>query len=295
MKLSLNIVTAISLAGLAFSNDLLAEDVSHSIRSAAQNNTSNNSFIQVGVEMSTGSGRYGNFDEIRWIINGNLNWNGFFIEQFSDNSDPFTEKHGTISNPITLGYNFSDSEKWSFDTILSRRHKGGSCKVYIDSTNSCSLKSEGDAMLGGRLTHYIDNTIIQLMLEHDVSGNHQGNIVSALVGQSWQYRNWNFHGLLSAQYTDDKLNNYYYGLSENELENYNIIDFDKDNMRLLDVGSGFKYTAEIGATYPLLEDWIFKATARYISFSGAVLNSDPIIGGSGNDFTTFRTSISYVF
>jgi outer membrane scaffolding protein for murein synthesis (MipA/OmpV family) len=146
-------------------------------------------------------------------------------------------------------------------------------------------KREGSFYLGGRATGYYGDNIIQLSLKHDVSGRSQGTIASALLGRNWQVRNWNFHGLVGMTFTDAKHADYFLGVSEEEA--------DRTNFTAYDGKASLNFNSSIGVTYPISENWIYRATV--FAGSGFGKNDSPLFAKRRNFYSVINTSISYVF
>ena len=132
----------------------------------------------------------------------------------------------------------------------------------------------------------ISTITVQFSLKHDISGNDTGLEASALLGRSWQYRNWNFHGMVGLQYNNANFNEYYYGISEDEAERTSF-DYYKPSDSLY--GS-----VEVGVTYPISENWVFRATARGRTVSDESTDS-PLFTNKRSSILGVSTSISYVF
>ncbi|NQY37833.1 MAG: MipA/OmpV family protein [Alteromonadaceae bacterium] len=54
------------------------------------------------------------------------------------------------------------------------------------------------------------------------------------------------------------------------------------------------FSTELGVTYPISENWVFKATARAATISDEITDS-PYYQNKDSLATSFRTSLSYVF
>jgi outer membrane scaffolding protein for murein synthesis (MipA/OmpV family) len=146
-------------------------------------------------------------------------------------------------------------------------------------------------MFGGRLTGYFDNNIIQFAINQDATGDHNGTTLSALIGRSWQIRNWNFHGIIGAEYASAKINDYYVGVTEARSASHLLNGFE---VEVYDADASVSLSTEIGVTYPISEDWVFRATARAATIADEITDS-PYYRNKESVATSFRTSLSYVF
>lgn len=280
MNITLNKITiaALTVLSTSFTSNLFAADISHSLRNTQQDNTTEN-YFELGLGLATGAGPTVEEDkDNEWaggflIVNGSYNWRGFFIEKFGESTDP-----------LVLGYNAYSSDNWSFDIVLApkgRGIQGGENDRFHDLDDRDSA-----TMFGGRLTGYIDDNIVQFSVKHNVGSSHNGTTASALIGRNWQVRNWNFHGMTGVQFFDAKLNDYYLGISAEEAARTDFNEYSP--------GSNFNLTAEVGVTYPITEDWVFRSTARFAQFLGDKTDS-PIFVDKRDNAMSLSTSISYVF
>ena len=157
---------------------------------------------------STGSGPSlsgdGNRSETSAINNGSYSWNNIFVENNSERG------HGLV-----FGYNAFNNENWSFDlTATTEWLKKNSFENNGRYGHLNYQDYSKEFMVGGRLIGYFDNNIVQFTVYQDATGDHNGTIASALIGRNWQVRNWNFHGIVGAEYASAKLNDFYVGVSE---------------------------------------------------------------------------------
>ncbi len=266
-----------------------ANDISQVLRN--NGNDTDGGYFELGVGVYTKNSP-SMVNEESWdtnfytSISGSYQWHGIFIEAYGESMDP-----------LTFGYNAINYQSWSFDIVIGPRHD------YIDPLEIDALgnfigpvqeerlsgieERNVDMLFGGRFTYYFDENVLQLQAKTDVAkDSHGGNLISLLFGRNWQLRNWNFHGLFGIEYRDKKIANYYVGVSEEEAQNSK---FDQYN-----TGSSFTYTTEVGLTYPLTEDWVFRSTAKYVHFPSELINSPLFIKSQSGD-TELSTSISYVF
>jgi outer membrane scaffolding protein for murein synthesis (MipA/OmpV family) len=265
-----------SMLALLVSTSVLSEDITHALRNNTEVKSATENYFELGLGAAVGRAPSLTDDDdawagAYWIINGSYNWNGLFIEKYGESNDP-----------ILLGYNAYESENWSLDIVMGPKFGG----LHFNDKFEDLDDRNSSTMFGGRLTGYLGDNVVQLSLKHDISGNSHGTSASALVGRNWQVRNWNFHSLIGLQFFDSRINDYYYGINDEEASRTPFTQYDP--------GSNFNATAEIGVTYPISEDWVFRSTARFSTVSDADMDS-PIFETTRSTRTSLRTSITYVF
>lgn len=267
-----------ALAPIVFASNCFAADISHSLRNNTQENDQPENYFELGVSAGAGIGPSLTEEDGKGIgaglvVNGSYNWNGFFVDVFGESRDP-----------VVFGYNAYNTQDWSFDVILAPLFNG-----FDEDTDDRFIgidDRDSTLMLGGRLTAYLGRNTFQFTLKHDIAGTHNGTTASALIGRNWQHRNWNFHGMVGLAFGDARINDYYLGVTEEEAARTDFSAFD--------AGAKFSASSEIGVTYPITEDWIYRATLRL----GTSLDGKPESPLFANDrayWSSFNTSISYVF
>ncbi|KGJ92427.1 MipA/OmpV family protein [Thalassotalea sp. ND16A] len=279
-------LAAMIFAGASVSGGSFASDISHNVRSGTQQAGSSEDYLEIGLmhlmrDEPTFLGKGGSYTNTSLIVNGSYNWNNLFIESYSESG------HGLV-----VGYNAFDNERWSLDFMVttdwgevSFEHDG---RYFFD---------EDKLMAGGRLSGYIGDYIVQFALNQDATGDHNGTTASALIGRSWQYRNWNFHGIVGAEYVSAKLNDYYVGVSAEDaaaLNDYYARVSAETRIDAYEADASVGFSSEFGVTYPISEDWVFRATARAVTVPDEISDS-PYYGYKKSVLTSLRTSISYVF
>jgi len=279
-------LAAILFTGAIFSSFSFATDITHSVRSGNEQTDSTENYLEIGVLYAVGSGPSfgddGNWSDSSLIINGSYNWNGLFIENYSESG------HGLIA-----GYNAFNNDNWSLDLTITT---DWGQKNFDNNGRYPSLNNEdyNDPLtVGGRLTGYLGNNVVQFAINQDATGDHNGTTASALIGRSWQVRNWNFHGIVGVEYASAKLNNFYVGVSEARATSSRF-DFIEGGASAYDAGASVSFSTELGVTYPITEDWVFRATGRVATISDEITDS-PYYVNKDSVATSFRTSLSYVF
>lgn len=279
-------LVALVFAGLSLSNASFANDITHDLRNNTQEVSDAENYLEIGLmyvqsdEPIYTEDNKASYGDRSIIINGSYNWHNLFVESYSESG------HGLV-----FGFNAYASNNWSLDVIVTTdmldfdfEFSGKNHYIQRPGTSK-------PLTLGSRLTGYLGENVVQFSVNQDATGNHNGTTVTALIGQSWQYRNWNFHGTIGVEYASAKLNDYYVGVSEELAAYVHSLGF---NMEAYKAGSSVGFTTEIGVTYPITEDWVFRATARTATRPSAVTNS-PIYSNLDSSTTSIRTSLSYVF
>jgi len=203
-------------------------------------------------------------------VNGSYNYRGLFVEVYSESI-----------NGLTLGYNFHNGKKWTFDLI------GTQAYGYLGKQDSEAWQDlnerNGSLDLGLRASYYHSAYIIQFHVLADVSNNYNSQTASAYIGKNWQRRNWNFHALFGLNYHSSKAANYYLGVEENEAS----LRFPAYQGK-----GGIETTAEVGLAYPVSEQWVFRAGYRYRLLPAGITDS-PLVTNKGMHLLS--SSLSYVF
>jgi len=279
-------LAVIILAGASFSSACFANDITHSVRSDTEQAGSTENYLELGIMYAEGSGPSfiddGNWDGTLLIINGSYNWNGLFVENYSESG-----------NGIVFGYNALNNDNWSLDLTVTTewwqknfdnngRYPGLNNQYYSEPLT-----------VGGRLTGYLGNNAVQFSVNQDATGDHNGTTISALIGRSWQVRNWNFHGIVGVEYASAKLNDYYVGVSEARAASPRF-DFIEGGASAYEAGDSVSFSTEFGVTYPITQDWVFRATGRVVTIADEITDS-PYYVIKDSVATSFRTSLTYVF
>lgn len=279
----------LSLAVMTFSATCFASDISQNVRSASQQVSSSEDYLEIGIihmvrDEPTFRSKNGSYTNTTLIINGSYSWNNLFIESYSESG------HGLV-----VGYNAFYNDQWSFDFMATT----GWGEFYFESDGR--YVDEDKLMVGARLSGYVGKNIVQFAVNQDATGEHNGTTASALIGRSWQLRNWNFHGIVGAEYSSAKLNDYYIGVSAEragELNDYySRVSAEQAEVPHFDAyepGDSISFSTEFGVTYPISEDWVFRATARAVTIPDEIRDS-PYYTDKKSVLTSLRTSISYVF
>lgn len=273
-------ITKLSLVAIvlvAFSSFTHSADIAHTLRANTQDNNDPDNFIEIGLGASLGVGSSLTDQNAKGLglfinLSSSYNWNGFFIDLGSETAEP-----------LVIGYNLHNSDKWSFDLVLGTTEGGVS--EDTDDRFIGIMKRQSSTMVGARLTGYFGKNILQVSLKRDVRGISDGTVATALLGRNWQYRNWNFHGLIGLNISDSKFNDYYLGVSEEESVLTGIESYDGK--------ASIHFSSSVGVTYPLSENWIYRADISVSSNFGQ--NDSTLFEKRRNFDSGISTSINYVF
>lgn len=182
---------------------------------------------------------------------------------------------------FTLGCNFYNGDHWSFDWVGLAQHP----EMNPDNTKEYRglHKRRYDFMSGPRATAYYGNYILQFHALTDISNTHHGELYSLKVARHWQHRNWTFHGILGATYRSQQIADYYFSIDESE---------GSALYPAYQAPAAMAYVAELGATYPVSEKWVFRGFIRRVQLESEAVNSPLILDDHGD---VIATSLSYVF
>lgn len=275
------------LATIVLLQPVSAADIATDVRSGGGvPDYSNGGYFEIGVAGGyLASARITKDDEDEgWqaglTLAGGYRYRGFFLEASEGTADG-----------LNLGYNLWNSQHWSLDLLAA------SLNGDIDTDNQDKIDSrfteeqrnaeiiDRDTFYNGagvRVTGYCNDYILQYRL---VTDTHSGNGVTstARLGKSWQIKNWNFHGVISVEYHSATSNRYWLGISATEATS---------RFPEYDPGSSVSANAELGVTYPVGKDWVFRSFARFGTLPQEQKNS-PLV--DDDKWLLFYNSISYVF
>lgn len=245
-----------------------------SLALAEEDNPRDGAYLDIGIGLGVESDPFIYDDEnesgLMLFINGRYQKNGFFIEF----------PHGTSkqqSTKLSFGYNFLNTEHWSYDLQLAMNHRDLNHKLPISERIS---KRVSHSKLGLRILGDYDNTHFKLILA-GASGDPDGGLyASAWVSQNYDYYNWNLYGSFGIEYRNEDVVNQFYAINEVEGLSYYRGD------------AGFEYTGQLGASYPINEDWVFEAFARTTLLPSGISDS-PLV--DGNTIVEAALVVKYVF
>lgn len=275
-----------------FSGNLLAADLATDVGAASgAPDNSNGGYLEFGFGLDA----FGNSEEVKigtaLLLTGAYRYRGIFLEAFT----PSIGVNGSRIEVggITLGVNLWRNDHWSVDLLGASTHsRFRNSRDDDDNVNSPDRERERAVLdrhtfysgAGLRLTGYFGNTIFRFRLVDDTHGGN-GIFGTATVGYSRQLRNWNIHTLLSADYLSQDLGQYWFGVPE-EQASIRFPQYEVDS-------SALSYSAEIGATYPLRENVVFRSVVRTRRLPD--VSKESPLGGESRFGVGWSNSVSYVF
>jgi hypothetical protein len=192
---------------------------------------------------------------------------------------------------LNLGANLWQNQRWAVDFLaLNVDGKPPSNSEPTDENLSAEEQRDrklldrdnGFVSAGIRVTGYFGDTISQFRLVSDYYNSH-GIIASARIGRQWLAGNWKIQGLLGARFNSAKINQSWYGVDTAEAT-LRFPAWQADNSIQLET--------QLGVSYPINQDWVFRSDLLYIRYPAAIANS-PLLANS-HDFA-FTFGLSYVF
>jgi len=245
-------------------------------------------------EFGVGLGFFGKEGQLKlkraFILSGAYRYRGVFFEAF--NPSIGVSKSRVEVGGISLGVNLWCNDQWAVD-LLAANTKSRFRSYQPDRGESNTVDSEREEAVlerdtfysgtGIRLTGFFGKTLFQFRLVDDTHGGN-GVTSSASVSYSHQVKNWNFHTLLSANYLSRTTGQHWYGVSGEEASQR----YPRYNMP----SSTTSFVGEIGATYPLRENLVFRSTLEFQNLADEIVDS-PLQDSSFG--IGWRTTVSYVF
>lgn len=202
----------------------------------------------------------------------------------------FAEAVYATQDGVNLGYNLWQNDNYSVDLLAGSL--SGSYYIREDNiTDDGSEEYKNDELYtrrtlhtgtGIRVTRHINNYVIQYRLVTDILDNN-GIISTLRVGRGWQYRNWNFHGVLSAIYTSKETNQYRFGVDQEDATTRHPAFYPEASV---------SYSAQFGVTKPLSEHWVVRGIAGWEQTPDEIKPSNFV---DEHDRTYLGISISRVF
>lgn len=196
-------------------------------------------------------------------LEGQFGYKNIFVEFFSDSF-----------NDVTFGYTAVSNERYNLDLIANNLF--GSVERDDRAGFESVEERDGDVNLGVRGNWYSGDNLLQVEVLRDVSGAHDGVNGSVQVGRQFQIRNWSLHALAGVRYFSRKVVDHYFGVSQQEAT---------PSIQAYSADHGFLRSALLGATLPLNEKWLFRASADYSYLPESVQDS-PL--AQGNEVYFFR-------
>lgn len=214
-------------------------------------------------------------------IGGAYRYNGWFVEA----------SQGTFDG-LNFGYIARQSQYYSVDLIIASvfgevdtENVSRENIAHLPQSQRSQALLERDTLYSGagiRTTFYWQDYILQLRLVEDIY-DEAGFTSTIRLATSKLYKNWNLHAIASAEFNSAETLQYLYGIDAAEAT---------PELPAYKAGSGFSYAGEIGATYPISKNWVYRTFLRLRRLPTEASNS-PL--ADSNTDTLFYNSISYVF
>ena len=211
------------------------------------------------------------------FFNGRYQKYGFFVEAPRGSGDQRT----TV---LSLGYNFFNTPNWSFDLQLAMNHRDLEHEFNVDGEELISRRIS-KAEWGVRAQGTIGQSDLQFVVAK-ASGS-GGVYASAWYTRNFQYRNWHLYSSVGGQYRNESAVNYFYGVSETMADRLAM-----DAVPAYQGKAGIEFSAQVGTSYPVSEDWVFESYLRTTILPGGISDS-PLV--SEDSITEAAVLVKYVF
>jgi outer membrane scaffolding protein for murein synthesis (MipA/OmpV family) len=176
---------------------------------------------------------------------------------------------------LNIGYNFYNTDSWNFDITTVKAFGETEVKALLVDPegilpNSFVVdKRDASQMLGLRATGTFDKSSVQFLVAPLLLGDDydDGIYASLWAGHSWQIKNWEVYATAGLEYRSENILDHYFEPSE-ALQNTGLAPYD--------ASAGIDATLQVIASYPMSENTLFEAYARYTQYSSSITES-PII------------------
>lgn len=200
---------------------------------------------------------------------------------------------------LNIGYNFYNIPNWNFDVTTVQAF--GSTKIVASVDNpddgqapfTVVEKRGKSEMLGLRASGNYGDTNMQFLVAPLLLNNdYDDGIYSSIwLAHSWQIKNWGINASTGVEYRSQEIIARYFEPSP-ELQSTGFPNYN--------ASSGFDFTVQVTASYPITQNIIFESYVRYTDIANSITDS-PIIGitsqipGRDEAKTEFGVLFSYVF
>lgn len=212
-----------------------------------------------------------------------LYYKGFFIQSNQRRSS-------ALAQGAEIGYQLHVNKNWEVDLLLKSYIEGYDPEVLIEDKGKDipSISGLAERELGSavalRYSYFTDDSIWSLDLAQLTAGSElNGWLLDFYYSDIFIYRNWDIYIGGGLTYYSDKVTNYYYGITEEEVtsaRNY------------YNPSTGYKGSLEVYVRYPISKKWSFNAGVTQTYYSDSIFNS-PII--DKQHITQFLLGAVYVF
>lgn len=292
-------LTATLIGMPALANALETEQELENSKEPEENN--NGGYLKIGVGFRYQKGLYTDkLNGLGVFFSGRYQWHGLYLE--------VTNNKQRLDAGASFGYNFYNTEHWSFDLNVHSVHGDQEGVLFFRQNDQLIFPERNSAtMVGLRATGRFEQTSVQFSISpyssnyKDNDGVHTTNNryddalhASFWLDRSWQLKNWQFNAAFGVTYFSEDILNYYYGTP---IELYDDIpEGDKISSFEYQASSGIDVTAQVGVSYPISQHWIFESYARYTDVADSITDSPFIQRWSTSESRIeFGALVSYVF
>lgn len=200
---------------------------------------------------------------------------------------------------LNIGYNFYNRPNWNFDVTTVQAFGSTQINAVLDNPDetidriTVIEKRDKSEMVGLRATGNFGDTNMQFLVAPLLLGNdYDGGVYSSLwLAHSWQVKNWGIYASAGVEYRSEEIIARYFEPSP-ELQSAGFPAYD--------ASSGFDFTLQMTASYPITQNILFESYVRYTDIADSITDS-PIISitsnipGRAEAKTEFGVLFSYVF
>jgi len=194
-----------------------------------------------------------------FVVSGRYQWkNGLFIEAPGGANQ--------LNPGFGFGYNFYNTEHWSFDVINQLSHGGVEYRARNRDGQSIDFARDATMSTGIRATGAIDQNTIQFtLLPYAYDSEFDNGLYASLwLAKQWQVKNWSIYSAIGFQYRSKELLNYYYGVAK---------DIAINGTPAYEAGAGVNSTIQFGLDYPITKNWVFESYVRYTQIASSMSDS----------------------
>ncbi|AOT07410.1 MipA/OmpV family protein [Pseudoalteromonas luteoviolacea] len=219
------------------------------------------------------------FSSLSPLIDAKIQYKQFYLNTHS----------GDFFGGSDLGYQLIQEENWGLDAIFGNYQIPFSDKGYYSNEDERveALKTinqrKVDQSLGLAYYRTIGDFLAVAELVYDVFGDSRGWVFHIEATRNFELRNWDLWLNFGANYYSQNFNNYFYGVSPSEVNDY-LYGFT--------AGDGATVFVQTQVNYPIAQDWVYSAGASVLIGSGGV-KSSPLV--DSNYARVFFTGVKYVF
>lgn len=233
-----------------------------------------------------------------------LRWRGLFYE----NPGNSQESVDGLFSGDAIGYNVYNSRNWGLDIYAVNAY--GDHEFFFGAFHEKVNQDTGEATgevvrttlnrdrnhrLGLRATGYFSDYLAQIIVtpfsfESEIGGLN----LSASLRRTWLYKNWNFYGTVGLNYQSSDILDYYWGLTEAEVQQINeVLRNPASPYEAYDAGGGLFAVAQAGFEYPISENLVFGGYVTTVARPDAIKESP--LSVEGRFLNTAGLSVTYVF